>query len=152
MAPPRLWRLLPAIVCSLALGAGCVAPARSFDAYEGKAVTTAEDALSAVETARLAVTAAANRHAFATYLSVVLGDAEDAASSVQGTFDSVQPPDARSDAVRSDLDDRLQSAVSVLADLRIAVRRGEADRLPSRLEDLAKAAQALREFQDAHQQ
>jgi len=150
MAPRRLWRLASVLLLAAALPS-CVAPARSFGAYEGKAVTTAEDALSAVETARLAVAASAKHNVFAPYLSVVLGDAEDAASSVQGTFDSVQPPDARSDEVRKDLDDRLQSAVSVLSDLRIAVRRGEVDRLPSRLDDLTKAAEALREFQDAHQ-
>jgi hypothetical protein len=149
MALSGLWRLLFALSCAAMLSS-CVAPARSFGAYEGKAATTAEDALSAVETARLAVGAAAKRDAFAPYLSVVLGEAEDAASSVQGTFDSVQPPDSRSDQLRQDLDDRLQAAVSVLSDLRIAVRRGEARELPSRLEDLTKAADALRAFHEAH--
>jgi hypothetical protein len=129
----------------------CVAPARSYGAYEGKATTTAEDALSAVETARLALTAAAKHDAFTPYLSVVLGDAEDEATAVQGTFDSVQPPNAKADQLRSDLDDRLQSAISVLADLRIAIRRGLVDELASHVGDLTKAADALRRFHEAHQ-
>jgi len=134
----------------LAFGSACVAPARSYGAYEGKAASTAEDALSAVETARLAVTASAEHKVFAPYLSIVLSESEDAASSVQGTFDSVQPPDSRSDKLRSDLDDRLQPAVSVLADLRIAVRRGKIAELLSKLGDLSKAADSLREFHEAH--
>lgn len=151
MARPRLWRLPPAFAVVVILGTACVAPARSFGAFESKAATTAGDALSAVETARLAVAGAAQRKVFAPYLSVVLAEAEDQASSVQGTFDSVQPPDARSDALRRDLDDRLHAAVSVLADLRIAVRRGQIDLLPSKLGELTKAAGALRAFHEVHE-
>src|SRR5438094_711460 len=68
MAPSRPWRPLPVFV--LCLCVACVAPARSYGAYESKAATTAGDALSAVETARLAVVAVAKHDAFAPYLSV----------------------------------------------------------------------------------
>jgi hypothetical protein len=147
---PRLgWCVLPASL--LVIATACVAPARSFGAYEGKATTTAQDALSAVETVRLAVVAAAKKDAFGPYLSIVISDAEDTATSVQGTFDSVQPPDPRSDRLRQDLDDRLQDAISVLSDLRIAIRRGETRALSSRMDDLTKAANLLRQFHEAHQ-
>jgi hypothetical protein len=47
---------------------GCVShpvgPARTFSKYEGKAVTTAEGALSSVETARLAVQVGASGKTF----------------------------------------------------------------------------------------
>jgi len=139
------------VAATVVFGSGCVSPARSYGAYENKAETTASDALSAVETARLAVVAASKRQAFAPFLSVVLGEAEDKASSVQATFDSLQPPDERSDKLRSELDDALQSAVSLLADLRIAVRGGRLEVLPGKLGDLTSAAGALRTFQEAHQ-
>ena len=67
--------------------AGCVAPARSLDAYEGKAGASAEASLSAVETGRLAATTAGRDHSFATTLSVVLADAEKDASGARGIFE-----------------------------------------------------------------
>ena len=54
-----------------------VGPARTFDAYEGKAVTTAEAALSAAETVRLAAETAGLGHAFGPYLSVLISGQED---------------------------------------------------------------------------
>ncbi|MGZ4154983.1 MAG: hypothetical protein ACXVQ0_10940, partial [Actinomycetota bacterium] len=59
-------RAATVIVC---LGlAGCVAPARSYGAYEGKAVATAQTALSAVSTAMLAARVGARGDAFAPYV------------------------------------------------------------------------------------
>jgi hypothetical protein len=147
MGPRGAWLLAPV----LALSSACVAPAPSYGAYEGKAEATAQSALSAVETARVAVVTAAKDDVFLHYLSVVVSQAEDTATAVQGTFDSVQPPDTRSDALRSDLDDRLQAAVSVLGDVRIAARRHDISTVVGKLGDLAKASDSLRAFSEAHQ-
>jgi alkanesulfonate monooxygenase SsuD/methylene tetrahydromethanopterin reductase-like flavin-dependent oxidoreductase (luciferase family) len=131
-------------VTLLALTA-CVGPARSFGSYEGKAGATADDMRAAVGTASLAAELAGRDRAFAPYLSVVLADAEEDASAVQGAFDSIQPPDTRSDRLRGRLDAMLSQAVSTLGQLRIAARRGKLGLLP----DLARALPALSARLDA---
>ena len=135
---------------ALVLLTACVGPARSFNSYRGKAGATAADMVSAVETGRVAVETAMRGRAFAPYLSVVLSEAEDDASAIQGTFDSIQPPDPRSDQLRSQLDDLMTPAVSSLSDLRIAARRGEFARLPSLAESLAKLSDQLNSFAEAN--
>ncbi|MCA1833815.1 MAG: hypothetical protein ABR548_11280 [Actinomycetota bacterium] len=139
-----------AIAALALLLSACVAPARSFSAYEGKAVKTAEDVTSAVETARLAVRVAIRDRTFAPTLSVILGEAEKDAGAAQGTFDSVQPPDDRSLELRSKLDELMQPAVSALADLRIAVRSGRLDELQETAEPLVKIGAALSAFSESH--
>lgn len=120
--------LVAGLLVGLAL-AGCAGPSRSYDDYTHKAANTAEAAGSEVQTARLAVDAAVRHRAFGPYLSVLLGRTETELDSIQSTFGSVQPPDQRSDALRSKLGDLLSQAADVLADLRIAVRRGRLDQL-----------------------
>lgn len=131
--------------------AGCVGPARTDAAYRGKAATSAKDARSAVETAQLAVDAARRKKALGPYLSVLLSSAEEGASSVQATFDSIQPPDSRADDLRDRVDDALQRAVSTLADLRIAARRGEIDQLASKAAPLADISRDLDQLSQAGQ-
>jgi hypothetical protein len=120
---------------------GCVGPARTSDDYTRKASTSLHDTRSAVETARLGVDAASGGRATGPYLSVLLGDAEEQASAVQSTFASIQPPNRDADRLRDDVDKLLSEAVSVLADLRIAARRGDTagitDKGPA-LDDLNK--------------
>jgi hypothetical protein len=111
-------------VLFLLLGA-CVGPARWFNAYEGKAEATADQMVSAIETARLAAEVAARHNGFAPYLSVTIAEAEDDATSIQGAFDSIQPPDGRADRLRDELDSLLSSAVSKISEMRIAARRGD---------------------------
>jgi hypothetical protein len=128
----------------------CVAPARTYDAYEGKAVDTADTALSSVETGRLAAVTAGEDHSFATTLSVVLADAESDASGARSIFESIQPPDPRSDELRAQLDTILDRAVDGLARLRITVRRGEISALPRVAEPLAAVSHDLQAFSNAH--
>jgi hypothetical protein len=131
--------------------AGCVAPAPTLSAYEGKAAKTAQAALSEVETARLAVqTATAGRLPQPT-LETALGDSEDAVSSVQQSFDSVQPPDTPdADRLRSVLDDLLAASSDGLAQLRIQARRGNTAQLAATAESLAAVAAGLARFEQEH--
>ena len=138
------------IALVLLAATACVAPARTFDAYEGKAVDTADSALSAVETGRLAATTAGEDHSFATTLSVVLGDAESDASGARDIFESIQPPDAPSDELRTQLDAILDRAVDGLSRLRITARRGETSSLPRLARPLAAVAHDLQTFSNAH--
>jgi hypothetical protein len=113
-----------------------VGPARTFGTYEGKARTTAESALSELETARMVARAAAKGNAFGPYTGQVLSDAEESLGGLAGTFGSIQPPDERADRIRAELGDLLTSAQDDVADVRVAARRG-------RLHDLADVAAPL---------
>jgi hypothetical protein len=142
----RPWGALAAVLvlCS------CVGPARSFDAFEGKAADTADSVASAVETARLAVEVAAQGRVFAQDLSVVLAEAERDARGSLDIFASIQPPDPRSARLRTQLLDLIERAEAVLSNLRIAVRWGDLDRLPDIGRPLGSLGSELRDFSEAH--
>ena len=57
--------------------------------------------LSSVQTARLAARVGHAGDAFGPYVSVLLSESDAAIGGAQAVFDSVQPPDAHSDAVRA---------------------------------------------------
>jgi uncharacterized membrane protein YdfJ with MMPL/SSD domain len=130
---------------------GCVAPAPTISAYQGKAVRTAQDALSQVETARLAVSASGQGRLPQAYLETVLTAAEDAYSSVQATFDSVQPPEAAAaDQLRDSLDTLLTQGSDALAELRILARRRRSAELAAPARSLAAVAAGLARFRAEH--
>jgi hypothetical protein len=126
----------------LALG-GCVAPARSDSAYEARAAETAKTALAQVQTARLAIRAAAARKATAPYLSVLLSDTETTLSEVTDTFASIQPPSPTSDDLRDKLGKVLSDAEDTLSALRITIRRGQVSMLREVGRPLDKSASDL---------
>jgi hypothetical protein len=124
-----------------------VGPARTFAKYEGKATTTAESALSAVQTAKLVADTATEGRSFGPYTGQVLGDAEESLAGLDGTFGSIQPPDDDADDLRHELGGLLQDAEEHVATLRIAVRRGERA-LPT--DDLDDDIDALEAFLQDH--
>lgn len=124
----------------------CVLPARSTTAYRGKALATTTAAISAVETARFVAQMSGRGRLTAAYASVAAAEAETDASAAQAAFDSIQPPDSVSDALRSRLDALLADAVDTLSTLRIVVRRGELDRLQSLAAAAEKESSALQRF------
>ena len=130
--------------------AACVLPARSFGAYEEKAATTAEAVASAVQNANLAVSLAEQRKAYAPYITTLLNESEDDASSAQSTLGSIQPPDDESMALFSKLDPVLEEAVKAITDLRIAARGGRMDDLARGRGPLRDAAAKLDAFLKEH--
>jgi hypothetical protein len=128
-----------------------VAPARTYEPYEADAVATAEEVVSASETALLAVDSAAKDNAYANYLSVVLAESEEDAKSVQGQFESIQPPGEEADRLRVELVKLIDEAVPILEELRIAVRRSEIDSLPDIAAPLEDVSKRLDEFARAHE-
>jgi outer membrane murein-binding lipoprotein Lpp len=144
----RRLRFRVAGVLGLLVLGGCVGPARTSDDYTRKASTSVHDVRSAVETARLGVDAAAGDRASGPYLSVLLSGAEEQASSVQSTFDSIQPPNQAADRVRDDVDGLLGQAVSVLGDVRIAARRGDTAGITGQGPALADLSRRLGELED----
>ncbi|MGZ6793395.1 MAG: hypothetical protein ACXVFV_10620 [Mycobacteriales bacterium] len=133
-----------AVLLGLLLLSGCVSPSRTGRDYELKAGNTAKAVASSVATALLGADAAGQHRAPGPYLSVLLGRAEEDALAVQGTFDSVQPPDAAADRLRGQVDQVLSDAVDGLTQLRITVRRGELDRLPGLAQQLRPTLASLR--------
>ena len=133
---------------------GCVAhpvgPARTYAKYEGKAVTTAKSALSAVESARLTADAASQGNTFGPYAATVISEAEESARRVQDTFASVQSPGPRADALSAELDALLAPTVKDLTALRVAARRGELDRLGTVAAPLGEDSSLLQQFIDRH--
>ena len=127
-----------------------IGAARTYDKYEGKAVTTAKSVLSNVATVRLAAQAGSRDRAFGPYLSVLISDAEESISGVQGTFDSIQPPDDRADGLARELDQVLGDALEHVRDVRVAVRRGELSDLTKTAAPLADDVHKLQRFQEQH--
>jgi hypothetical protein len=142
--------LTAALAVSLAACVQPVGPARTFDSYEHKAKHTAETALSAVQTGRLGAQSARRDDTFAPYLAVLVSDAENSASGAQTTFDSVQPPNDKSDNLRNDLDPLLTRAVDALSQARIAARRADFNEVAEQEPKLAKSARKLDRFVKAH--
>jgi hypothetical protein len=142
--------MLGASVVLLACSAHPVGPARTFDVYEGKAATTAASALSSVETVRLAARTGADDHGFGGFLGQVVADQEDVLSGVEGTFLSIQPPDGRADRVREELGDLLASSLDHIAEVRVAIRRGQLHDLLEVGAPLGEDAEGLRRFLEDH--
>ncbi|MCU1374567.1 MAG: hypothetical protein JWO68_1853 [Actinomycetia bacterium] len=133
--------------------AGCahpVGPARTYGKYEGKATTTAEAALSNVETVRLVARTAAAGNAFGPYVGTVVSDAEESLDGLSGTFGSIQPPDGRADRLRDQLDQLLGDALDHVTDVRVAARRGRLATLDDTAAALAGDAEHLQAFVEQH--
>lgn len=143
-------RVASAIV-TLCLLCSCVGPARTTGAYEGKAAHTAQAALSQMRAALLAVDAAHRKRLTQAYLETLLSECEDAFSSIQATFDSIQPPNTTTaDDLRAKLDPLLTSGSDGLAQLRILARRQEVAALNRLAGQLASLADQLDAFGTEH--
>jgi hypothetical protein len=129
---------------------GCVehkvGPARTLDDYERKARTTAHAAQSAVETVRLLAETASDGQTFGPYTGVSISEQEDAFAGVQGDFGSIQPPDARADDLRDQLNSILSTAMDDIAAVRIAARRGQLDDLAEIASPLSDDSASLEQF------
>jgi hypothetical protein len=144
----------PRWLAGLAIGTvlactACVAPASSTANYQGKAGHTASAALSELETARLATETARRGKMLHSTLEIMLSQAEDAFSSIQATFDSIQPPNTEeADRVRDKLDQILSDGLDGITRMRIAVRRNDTANLYATSTDLDKISQQLQAFSE----
>jgi hypothetical protein len=142
----------------VAIGLGClvgctqiVGPARTFRDYELKAASTAKSVRSSVQTARLTLRLGADDDAFAPYLSVMASESEDGGTAAASTFDGIQPPDARADALADRLDPLLQRATDALTEVRVKARRTELGTPQPGLDArLGLVARALDRFEEVH--
>ena len=136
-------RYLVQLVALIAMGAACVAPARSEAAYQAKAADTAEAVVSAAQTVILTARLAADGGSFGPTVAVTVADAESDAASARDAFASIQPPDHASDAVRRQVLSTVDRAVRVIELVRIAARRDELDGLPAIARPLGPIAARL---------
>jgi hypothetical protein len=145
--------LVVAITLTLTV-AGCtphpVGPARTFDKYEGKARTTAEGAVSAVEALRVLAEAAKKHNLFGPYAGIVASEQEDALSGLQSTFDSIQPPGRKADRVKTELDALLSDAADHASAVRVAARRNQLDQLAEKAAPLGDDSDKLQQFLKDH--
>jgi hypothetical protein len=138
------------VLALLALATACVAPARTFDDYEGKAVTSAETAASEARTAILTSSVAGRSQLPPPTASVIVAEAAVGATGVADTFASIQPPDAESDALRAELLPALEQAADLIASMRIAARRTDTEAMAAVSADLAPVAALLERFVEEH--
>jgi hypothetical protein len=133
--------------CALLLALCGCAPAWSASQYHAKIAATAEEALSAIQTVRLAL-AEAEQHAplFSRPVEVSISNQEDALSSVSETFASVQPPDRSLDDERQSFLDLLDKAQTELAQARIDYRRGDVPRARAHIESLDAVVKQLEQI------
>jgi len=137
------------LVATAALGS-CVAPARSFATYEGKAVATADTALSAVRTAQLAARLGIDGRAFTAYVATTIANAETDIRSARGLFDSIQPPDGAAERLRVDLDAILSQADEEITALRVRARWTDIAALGPVADRLSALGDQLERFVDEH--
>jgi hypothetical protein len=133
----RLGTALLAAACALS---GCmVSPALGPDSYRGKGQSSVQAVLSEVETARLVAEQFRRGRVPQPYADEVVSASEDAASWIGDAFGTVQPP-RESEEVSGLLDE----AESLLADVRVATRRGDKEALGELQEELRQLAERLR--------
>jgi hypothetical protein len=133
-------------IASLALTGACIAPARTFDAYAGKAADAAESSVSALRTAILGARVAAEGRSFPPTISILVSETEREVTGARDAFISIQPPDQSSDRLRDELLPMLDMAVNGLSELRITARRADLEALPARAAQLRDLADRLEAF------
>ena len=77
------------------------------------------------------------------YADTLVTEAEDSIDPVVASFGSVGPPEPSLDELRSDVLDQLAHAGDLLADARIAVRRGDDEAMATLSDDLRAVADAM---------
>jgi hypothetical protein len=143
-------RLAATLTAAVLVVTACAGPSFSYRDYERKAAHTAAEAASVLGSALLTVRAATGDKAPRPYLDVLFTDAESTLGDIQATFEGVQPPEAPSDELRTEVGDLLTQAGEVLATLRIEVRRGHLDALGPIAAPLGQLHTELDAFAEEH--
>jgi hypothetical protein len=137
-------RLAPSLlIACLVLSTGCTAPAFNESQYRSKVAKAAEDAVSPIETVRLALGSALDDRLPSNPIDVAVADQEDVLSSVSGTFAGVQPPTEEMVELRKHVLDLLDKAESDVEDARIAYRLGDLAAVRAALDEMAPVAKQL---------
>ena len=137
-----------AVLGSCLLLVACAAPVLDDGGYRHAALQTSMAMVSDLASGQLAAQLGLQGKSFSAFTDENVTDAENDADSVNSTFSSRQPPDARSDALRQKMLQALSDGTSALTDLRVAVRMG--DRTQVR-KALAEVGRSLKTFDTLQQ-
>src|SRR5438270_5722488 len=149
----RMWRKV-AYVAALTLCpllVACAGPVPDSGAYRHAALNTAMAMGSDLATAQLAAELGLRGSSFPALTDGSITDAENDADSVNSTFSSRQPPDARSDALRQKMSQALSDATSALTDLRVAVRMEDRTQVRKALAEVGKSLKTFDTLQQGLQ-
>jgi hypothetical protein len=144
-----MWRRAACVVAlsSCPLIAACAGPVAGYGAYRHAALNTATAVVSDLASARLAARLSLRGQSFPAFTDGNVTDAENDAGSVNSTFGSRQPPDARSDALRQKMRQALSDATSALTDLRVAVRMDDRAQVRKALAEVGKSLKVFNDLQ-----
>jgi hypothetical protein len=136
-----VWRKVAYVAAlgSCLLLAACAAPVPDDGAYRHAALLTSMAMASDLASGQLAAQLGLRGSSFPALTDGSVTDAEDDADSVNSTFTSRQPPDARSDALRQKMLQALSDGTSALTDLRVAVRMGDRTQVRKALAEVGKS-------------
>lgn len=132
------WGRAGVLVLLLTLATGCATPAIGSKDYRTKTSETAQGMTSAVNSARLGARTWLQGKSTSQYADTVVTHAEQDCGSISNVYDSRQPPDEQSIALKDRIDPAIQTSCSTITDLRIALRRGDRSEVRQALEDLKK--------------
>jgi hypothetical protein len=102
---------------------------------------------SDLASAQLAAQLGLQGKSFSAFTDENVTDAENDAGSVNATFSSRQPPDARSDALRQKMAQALSDGTSALTDLRVAIRMDDRAQVRKALAEVGKSRKTFNGLQ-----
>ena len=145
----KMWRRLACVATlgSCLLLAACAGPVPDDGAYRHAALLTSSAMVSALASAQLAAGLGLRGSSFPAFTDGNVTNAENDADSVNSTFSSRQPPDARSDALRQKMLQALSDGTSALTDLRVAVRMGDRAQVRKALAEVGKSLKTFNALQ-----
>jgi hypothetical protein len=147
----RSSQVLPSLLGLLlaALLSGCVAPAFTQGAYRENAKQALGSALSEARTAVTALDARLAGNVTVAFADTVVSGSEDALSSIQASFGSVDPTTRSLDPLRTKVMNLLSSVADELSVARIAVRRDDPAGMRRARDDLHRLGSTLERAQGA---
>jgi hypothetical protein len=145
----EMWRRLAcvAVLGCFVLLTACAGPVPGYGAYRHAALQTAMAMVSDLASGQLAAQLGLRGDSFSAFTDGNVTDAENDAGSVNSTFTSRQPPDARSDALRQKMLQALSDGTSALTDLRVAVRMGDRAQVRKALAEVGKSLKTFNDLQ-----
>jgi hypothetical protein len=145
----EMWRWVAcvAVLGSCLLPAACAGPVPDDGAYRHAALQTSMAMVSALASAQLAAGLGLRGSSFPAFTDGNVTNAENDADSVNSTFSSRQPPDARSGALRQTMLQALSDGTSALSDLRVAVRMDDRAQVRKALAEVGKSRKTFNRLQ-----
>jgi hypothetical protein len=144
-----MWRRLAwvAVLGSCLLLVACAAPVLDDGGYRHAALQTSMAMVSDLASGQLAAQLGLRGNSFPPLTDDSVTEAEDDAGSVNSTFSSRQPPDARSDVLRRKMLQALSDGTSALTDLRVAVRMSDRAQVRKALAEVGKSLKTFGSLQ-----